>query len=72
MRSYQPTGFALVWGALGPLSVLFGGTIVMYSSTSSQAPSYRVFDSQDARYRQARKRTVVDRRPRHRRRTSFN
>ena len=69
MRPNNRTAFQLVWGAVGPLSVLFGGTIVLHTAKSAQHPYYRVFDPQDQRYREARKRPLVDRRPRGRRRT---
>ena len=69
MRTKRPTGFALVWGTIGPLSVLLGGTIVLHTIVTAQQPSYRVFDPMENRYRDARKRIPRDRRPRHRRRT---
>ncbi len=69
MRSKQPTAIALVWGAIGPLSVLFGGNIVMFTTKKSQQPYYRVFDPLEGRYRQMLRRRPIDRRPRHRRRT---
>lgn len=54
MNSRPRTGLELVWGAVGPLSILFGGTITLQLATQQQTPSYRVFDRHDIRIKPRR------------------
>ena len=65
----KPDSFTLFLGAFGPLSVLFGGSIIQFRQNES--PSYRLLDQHAGRFYRNRNVIPRDRRPQLRRKLMF-